>query len=163
MDSTDGEFRVNRGATYARLGDINNAIKDLNDGVRLKPEHAVGYLNRSIMLQAIGNLTGSLQDIESYLVLKPFDANMWYEKGRLLSLIAQKEDPASSMTRQQAALTAYSEALKFESPNRGMFFYERSKTYSTLKMTNEAKNDLQQAISLGFQGIDPMYKSSLGL
>jgi hypothetical protein len=88
---------------------------------------------------------------------------MWYEKGRLLSLIAQKEDASSALARQQQALTAFSEALKYESPNRGMFFYERSKTYYALKMSNEAKNDLQQAISLGFQGIDPMYKNSLGL
>ncbi len=163
LDSTDGEFRVNRGATYARLGDLNNAIKDLDNGIRLKPDHAVGFLNRSIMLQSVGNLKGALQDIESYLALKPFDANMWYEKGRLLTLIAQSEDKVSANVRFQAALASLTEALRFESPNRGMFFYERAKVYATMQMKAEAKNDLQQAINLGFQGIDPMFRNSLGL
>jgi tetratricopeptide (TPR) repeat protein len=163
LDSTDGEFRVNRGATYARLGDLNNALKDLDNGIRLKPDHAVGFLNRSIMLQSTGNLKGALQDIESYLTLKPFDANMWYEKGRILTIIAQSENGVSANASRQAALASFSEALSFESPNRGMFFYERSKVYASLQMMPEAKNDLQQAISLGFQGVEPMYRSSLGL
>ena len=35
-DPKDGEFRVNRGATYARLGDIEKAIEDFNEGLKLK-------------------------------------------------------------------------------------------------------------------------------
>lgn len=163
LDSTDGEFRVNRGATYARLGDLNRALIDLDNGIRLKPDHAVGYLNRSIMLQSVGNIKGALKDIESYLALKPFDANMWYEKGRILAIIAQTEDAVSANASRQAALASFSEALRFDSPNRGMFFYERAKLYANLQMKAEAKNDLQQSISLGFRDIDPVFRNSLGL
>ncbi len=152
-DSTDGEFLVNRGATYARLGDVQKAIEDFNKGLKLKPDHAVGYLNRSIMFQNTGRLDLALQDIESYLKLNPYNADLWYEKGRALRL----------MERPLEAIAAYNEALKYKSNNTGLYYYERSRTYFGLNKLNEAKADLQQAISLGFNNIDPSYRQQLGL
>lgn len=152
-DSTDGEFRVNRGATYARLGDIEKAIEDFNIGLKLKPDHAVGYLNRSIMYQNTGRIDLALQDIESYLKLNPFNADLWYEKGRALRLLQRSSE----------AIAAYSEALKYKSNNAGLFLYERSRTYTELNQLNEAKADLQQAINLGFDKIDPAYRQQFGI
>jgi len=152
-DSTDGEFRVNRGATYARLGDIEKAIEDFNAGLRLKPDHSVGYLNRSIMFQNQGRIDLALKDIESYLSLNPYNADLWYEKGRALRLLE----------RPQEAIIAYNEALKYENPNRPLFFYERARTYAGMNMMNEAKADLQQAISYNYTGIDPAFRRQLGL
>lgn len=152
-DSTDGEFRVNRGATYARLGNIDKAIDDFNNGLRLKPDHAVGYLNRSIMYQNINRIDLALADIESYLKLNPYNPDLWYEKGRILRLL----------NRPQEAITAYGEALKYQSNNTGLYFYERARTYASLNMMQEAKNDLQQAINLKFNNIDAAFRTQLGL
>ena len=123
-DSTDGEFRINRGATYARLGNIEKAIEDLNIGLRLKPDHAVGYLNRSIMYQNINRIDLALADIESYLNLNPYNPDLWYEKGRILSLL----------NKPQEAITAYSEALKYKSNNLGLYHYQRARTYAAINM-----------------------------
>ncbi len=152
-DSTDGEFRINRGATYARLGNIDKAIEDLNIGLRLKPDHAVGYLNRSIMYQNINRIDLALADIESYLKLNPYNPDLWYEKGRILSLL----------NKPQEAITAYSEALKYKSNNLGLYHYQRARTYAAINMMAEAKIDLQQAISLQFNNIDPTFRTQLGL
>jgi tetratricopeptide (TPR) repeat protein len=152
-DAKDGEFRVNRGATYARLGDIDKALEDFNEGLKLKPDHAVGYLNRSIMYQNKGRIDLALKDIESYLNLNPYNADLWYEKGRALRLLGKSKE----------AIAAYTEALKLKSNNAGLYFYERSRTYAELKMPNEAKNDLQQSINLGFKQIDPEYRQQFGL
>lgn len=149
----DGEFRINRGATYARLGDIDNAIADFNEGLKLKPDHAVGYLNRSIMHHNNGRVDLALQDIESYLKLIPGNGDLWYEKGRALNMLK----------RPREALTAYTEALRHPLGNPGLVFYERSKTYYLLKRINEAKADLQKAIEYKFSGIEPSYKTLLGI
>jgi tetratricopeptide (TPR) repeat protein len=152
-DPKDGEFRVNRGATYARLGDIQNAITDMTEGLKLKPDHAVGYMNRSIMYHNLGKVDLALADIESYLKLVPYNGDLWYEKGRALRLLNRVEE----------SIVAYTEALKQNSNNKPMFYYERSRTYMSLNKINEAKADLQQAINLGFKGIDAGYRQQLGL
>lgn len=152
-DPKDGEFRINRGATYARLGDIENAIKDMTEGLVLKPDHAVGYMNRSIMYHNLGKVDLALADIESYLKLVPSNGDLWYEKGRALRLLNRNEE----------AILAYNEALKQNSNNKPMFYYERSKTFYTLNKINEAKSDLQQSINQKFNGIDPNYRQQLGL
>ena len=150
---TDGEFRVNRGATYARLGDMQKAIVDLTDGLKLKPDHAVGYLNRSIMYHNTGRIDLALQDIESYLKYIPTNGDLWYEKGRALRALKRPEE----------AIAAYSEALKHPSSNPGLILYERSKTYFQLKKVNEAKSDLQKAIEFKFSGVENAYKQQLGM
>jgi len=152
-DPKDGEFRVNRGATYARLGDIQKAIEDFNEGLKLKPDHAVGYLNRSIMFQNTGRIDLALQDIEQYLKLNPYNSDLWYEKGRALRLLE----------RPQEAVGAYTEALKYKNNNTGLFYYERSRTYFELNKINEAKADLQQAINFGFNKIEPSYRQQFGI
>jgi tetratricopeptide (TPR) repeat protein len=152
-DPNDGEFRVNRGATYARLGDIEKAIEDFDEGLKLKPDHAVGYLNRSIMYNNLGKIDLALQDIESYLKYNPYNADLWYEKGRALRLLERPQD----------AIGAYTEALKLNNKNAGLFYYERSRTYAGLNMLAEAKSDLQSSINAGFDQVDPAYKQQLGL
>ncbi len=152
-DSTDGEFLVNRGATYARLGDVEKAIENFNQGLKLKPDHAVGYLNRSIMYNATGKIDLAHEDITSYLKLNPYNADLWYEKGRALRLLERPKE----------AIQAYDEAIKLKSNNKGLFHYERSRTYAGLNMMNEAKADLQTAIQLGYSNIDPAYRQQLGM
>lgn len=152
-DSTDGEFLVNRGATYARLGDVEKAIENFNLGLKLKPDHAVGYLNRSIMYNATGRIDLAHGDITTYLQLNPYNADLWYEKGRALRLLERPKE----------AIQAYDEAIKLKSNNKGLFHYERSRTYAGLNMMNEAKADLQTAIQLGYTNIDPTYKQQLGM
>ena len=95
----------------------------------------------------------ALADIESYLNLNPYNPDLWYEKGRILSLLNKPKE----------AITAYSEALKYKSNNLGLYHYQRARTYAAINMMAEAKIDLQQAISLQFNNIDPTFRTQLGL
>jgi len=164
IDPNNGEFYVNRGATQARLGDINSAISDMSKGLELKPDHAVGYLNRSVMYNQQGNMQAALSDIESYLKLKPYNSDIWYEKGRSLR----------ALNRIQEAIPAYSQAIKINDGNRNktlkarnkskaLYHYERGRTYYFLGKKAEAKRDIQMAINLGFTKVDPGIKAELGL
>jgi protein O-mannosyl-transferase len=151
----DGEFRINRGATYARLGDIPKAIADMNDGLKLKPDHAVGYLNRSLMYRQTGELDKALGDINTYLKMNPNNADMTYEKGQVLFFLKRN---AEAITEHGNAI-----ALGKGNKNLGLFYYERSKLFAVEKKMEEAKADYRQAVDLGFTNIDPNFKNYLGL
>jgi tetratricopeptide (TPR) repeat protein len=153
LSPQDGEFRVNRGATYARLGDINKAIEDFNEGIKLKPDHAVGYLNRSIMYNMTQQYDKAHADIDTYLKYNPTNANLWYEKGVVLFKMQKFEE----------ALLAYQQAINIGGDNLGLYHYERAKFYDYLQRIPEAKSDLQTAIQLGYTNIDPGFKQKLGL
>ncbi len=150
-DSTEGEYWVNRGATYARLGDLEKSIVDFNKGLALKPDHAVGYMNRSIIYQNLGKMDLAIQDIDSYLKLIPTNADLWYEKGRALRIVNKTDE----------AIKAYSQAIALNNI-KGFFYYERAKAYAHLNMINEAKADVGSAINLGYKGDDPMFLQQMG-
>lgn len=139
-DPENGEFYTNRGATYARLGDIDKAIEDISTGIKYKPDHHVAYLNRSILFQQKNRVDLAIKDIDEYLELRPYDADMWYEKGRAHRILVQNE----------AALKAYNQAISLDA-SKSLYYYERSKTWFLLNNKPQAKNDFQKAMQLGFK------------
>lgn len=153
LDSTDGEFFVNRGATLFRLGNIEKAIEDLNTGIRIKPDHAVGYFNRSIMYHAIGRVDLALDDINTYLGMVPNNADLWYEKGRALRILK----------RDSEAIEAYNQAINIGTGNLPLFYYERAKAYLMVGNKEKSIADLNTAKALNFNNIEPQFLIELGL
>lgn len=152
LSPQNGEFLINRGATHARLGDIDKAIADINAGLVYKPDHAVGYLNRSVLFNGQGKIQKALDDINSYLRLRPYNADLWYEKGRALR----------NLNKLQESIPAYTRAIELNQ-RQPVFYYERGRTYMAMNMTNEAKRDVQMAINLGYTAIDPGLRGQLGI
>jgi len=152
LDPQNGEFLINRGATHARLGDVNKAIADINEGLIYQPDHAVGYLNRSVLYNGQGKIQEALNDINSYLKLKPYTADLWYEKGRALR----------NLNRLPESIPAYTRAIQLNQ-RQPVFYYERGRTYMAMNKVNEAKQDVQMAINLGYTGVDPGLKQQLGI
>lgn len=151
-EPNNGEYWINRGATHARLGMIDQAVEDLNKGLQLKPDHASGYINRSIMYRNLGKIELSLKDIETYLTLNPYSGDLWYEKGNALRMLR----------RDKEAVDAYTQALQFDTPNVPLYYYERAKAYFTIQKKAEAIADYQQAISRGYKETDFAFKTALG-
>ena len=135
----NGEFYTNRGATFARLGDIDKAIEDISKGILYKPDHHVAYLNRSILYQQKNRVDLALNDISAYLKLRPYEADMWYEKGRAHRILAQND----------AAMEAYNKAISLNG-SKPLYYYERSKTWFLLNNKAQAKTDYQKALQMGF-------------
>ncbi len=144
-----GEYHINRGAVYARLGDYPNALKDINKGLELKPNHASGYINRFVLNTNLGNYKEALNDIQTHLKYEPYAANSHYEAGRLKSILGRNSE----------ALPDYNRAIELN-PNNGLFYYERSKLHYNLNQLAKAKNDLNYARQLGHQ-VDPAYEQLL--
>ncbi|MDF1694939.1 MAG: tetratricopeptide repeat protein [Saprospiraceae bacterium] len=152
LDPENGEFLINRGATYARLGDVQRAIADIDQGLIYKPSHAVGYLNRSVLNNGQGKFQEALNDIITYLKLKPYNADLWYEKARALR----------NLNRLQESIPAYDRSIQLKR-NEPVFYYERGRTFKAMGRIDEAKRDIQMAINLGFKNIDPTLRRELGI
>ena len=150
-DPDNGEFYVNRGATYARMGDINRAIEDMNKGIELKPNHAVGYLNRSLMYRSQGKIDLALKDIDTYLQYNPYNGDMWYEKARAMRQVGQVE----------GAIKAFDRAIQVN-PNKGVYYYERGRTHASLGRKDLGRLDLQRAEAAGFNKVDPAFRTDVG-
>ena len=152
LDSENGEFLINRGATHARLGDIDKGIEDINEGLLYDPNNDAGYLNRLILYNSQGKTQEALNDMNSYLELRPYNANVWYEKGRALR----------SLSRYSESISAYSRAIQLDE-RRPLFYYERGRTYMVMNKIDEAKRDIQITLSLGYTGVDPALRQQLGI
>ncbi len=151
MDPDNGEYYVNRGATYARLNNNELALEDLNNGLKFKPNHATGYLNRSIIYQFMGRIDAALIDIKKYLEFHPYNADIWYEKARAERILKNFN----------VAIQDYTTAIKYNR-NNPLFYYERSRTYYQIGQIENAKKDFQVALSANYTKIDPNYRALLG-
>jgi tetratricopeptide (TPR) repeat protein len=89
------EYLVNLGSTYARLGYNAEAIKTFDEAETYDPSNRNIYFNRSITYHNIGDYSGEIKDIESYLNLNPYNGNMIINLGtayRLTSQFAKAEN-----------------------------------------------------------------------
>jgi protein O-mannosyl-transferase len=119
MDPGNGEFHVNRGATWARLGNFEKAMEDINQGLVYKPDHAVGYLNRSVLNNNIGNTREALTDLEKYVEFNQNNADIWYEIARARRILNMPPD---------TYINEYTKAIRLN-PNKGLFYHERGTAY----------------------------------
>jgi len=141
LKPNDVEFRVNRGATYAKLGDLNNAIIQLNEAEKIDPTFGNIYLNRSVIYNQNGDLSNALKDINKYLEYNPYkSSDMWYEKARLHNNL---KDP-------QNAVAALDRAIAMQ--RKGIYYFERAKSYYYLADYNRAKQDVRTAQQAGYNG-----------
>ncbi|NNF22929.1 MAG: hypothetical protein HKN67_13400 [Saprospiraceae bacterium] len=148
LKPNDVEYIVNRGATYAKLNNLNKSLENLNHAETIDPNFANIYLNRSVIFSSTGQYELALKDIDKYIQLKPAFPDMWYEKCRL----------ANALGRAQEGLDAINRALSME--QKGMYFFERAKSYFMLNNFPAAKQDLATSQRMGHQG-DPNVVSQI--
>ena len=150
LDPNDGEFYTNRGATYARLGDMQSALLDLTKAIQYKPDHQVAYLNRSIIYNSQNRKQEAIADLKTYITLNPYNSDIYYELGRLHLETGQY----------QQAFTYYNKAIQIN-PNKGVYYYGRSKSYYYSGNITKAKEDFQMAEQLKYRGIENSYRQLL--
>jgi tetratricopeptide (TPR) repeat protein len=118
LDSTEGEYFINRGAVFALSNNLPMALNDFNKGLEVRPDHANGYKNRSLIYQSFGQWDKALSDIEIYLNMHPEDADLWYEKGRIKNI----------MNKPSEGLEALDRAIRLNN-KQGLYHYEKMKAY----------------------------------
>ena len=77
---------MERGFDAHRKGDLEGALQDYNQAIRLKPNFADAFVCRGIVRrrdedEANGDLEGALRDLTEALRLKPDHAGAFYNRG----------------------------------------------------------------------------------
>jgi protein O-mannosyl-transferase len=150
MNNTDGEYYINGGAIYARLGDMDKALDYFNKGLKLKPEQTSGYLNRSLVFLNKNMPLEALKDMDEYQKYFPYEANIWYEKGRIKNFLKRYPEAIADLNR----------SIELDN-TKGLYFYERAVTYLNMNNKALAKASLNTSKSLGYKNIDPRFEAAV--
>lgn len=84
-----GTAFYNRGLALAASGQLDRAIDDYGQAIRLRPELADAYNNRGIAWRLKGNDARALEDFDRALGLKPGDVDALYNRGLALIGLGQ--------------------------------------------------------------------------
>lgn len=128
LDSTIGEYFINRGAVWALTNQLDRALADFDKGILLDPKGANGYKNRSLVYQSNGQWPQAIGDLDKYLDMHPEDADLWYERGRLKNVINKPSE----------ALVDLNRAIQLNS-GQGIYYYEKMKAHLKLGQKAEAQ------------------------
>jgi tetratricopeptide (TPR) repeat protein len=71
----------NRGIARFDKGDLDGAIKDYAEAIRLKLDYADAYNNRGVARRKKGDLDGAIKDSAEAIRLKPDFALAYYNRG----------------------------------------------------------------------------------
>ena len=141
LSPENGEFYINRGATYARLGNRKQAFEDINYGLELKPNQASGYLNRFVLYYQDRQYNKALADIERYLDLDPNNPDFWYERGNINVILGRVNDTVLSYLNRAIAMD----------PTKAQYHYKKGEALAELNRLDEARQSMMMAAELGHQ------------
>ena len=71
VEPNDADAFNNRGNVRRAKGDVDGAIQDYTEAIRLKPDYVLAFNNRGNVRHAKGDVEGALQDYNEAIRLKP--------------------------------------------------------------------------------------------
>jgi len=126
---------VNRGAEYRAKRDIDRAIADNTEAIRLDPSYANAYVGRGAAYALEGYLDRALIDFNEAIRLDPNYANAYSGRGRAYA----------SKHEFDRALSDYNEAIRLD-PNGTHAYYNRGDLYRVKGDFDRAIGDFNEAI-----------------
>ena len=140
LESTQlGALGLNdRGVRRKAKGDIEGAIKDYGEAIRLNPGFTKALSNRANALFEIGNIEGALKDYNEALRLEPDAADVYYNRA-----FAWEAEGNYA-----AAIADYNESLRLQ-PDDVDIYYNRAFAWEAEGNPAEAIADLQKYLGLG--------------
>jgi tetratricopeptide (TPR) repeat protein len=128
----------NRGLDRHIKGDLDGALQDYNEAIRLKPDYALAFYDRAIARKAKGDLDGALEDYNEAVRLNPNNPDFYYNRA-----IARR-----ARGDLDGALKDYNEAIHLK-PDYALAFYNRAHLRQTQGDRKGAANDYQRYLDLG--------------
>jgi tetratricopeptide (TPR) repeat protein len=126
---------ANRGAAYARKGDLDHAIADFSEAIRLDPKLAAGYHNRGNAYQAKSDFDRAIADFGEAIRLDPKAAAGYYNRG---SAYQTKGDL-------DHAIADFDETIRLD-PAFAAAYYHRGKAYADQGDLDRGLADLNEGI-----------------
>ena len=72
---------TNRGTTYSKKGNYEEAIREYDRAIEVNPSYTVAYYNRSVAYTKTGQYERAINDCNTVLQLDPKHANSYYTRG----------------------------------------------------------------------------------
>jgi serine protease Do len=135
-ESGADNFFLQAGDKYQK-GDVNGAIRDLNQALKLNPNYAAAYSKRGILNYVLSDREAALSDFNKALRLNSTDADTYVGRGLTLSALGSKRE----------AIADYSQAIDYNA-FQGSAYYNRGVLYYNLGDTPKAMTDLRKAAEL---------------
>jgi tetratricopeptide (TPR) repeat protein len=85
---------MNRGLALYSKGDLDGAINDCAEAIRLQPNESGGFHNRGLARHAKGDLDGAINDYTKAIRLKPESAFSYYNRAEIWKT---KNQPAAAI------------------------------------------------------------------
>ena len=127
----------NRGVAYADEGDLDRAIDDYSEAIRLDPKSAHAYNGRGNAYARKGDIDGAIADYGEAIRVDPMYANAYNGRG---NAYARKGDL-------DRAIAEYGEAIRVD-PKYDTAYYNRGRARFYQGATADAEADLRQAAAL---------------
>ncbi len=131
---------TNRGLAYKRKGQLDRAIADYSEAIRLKPDDAQVFNNRGNAYYYDGQLDLAIKDYDDAIRLKPDLAVAFSNRGNVYRKQGQFD----------RAIEEYDKALHFE-PDDSQVFADRGLAYEKKGEPSQALRDFEKAHALGFR------------
>ena len=101
----------NRGIAWRAKGDLDRAITDYSEAIRVDPEYAHAYFNRGIAWAKKGELDRAIADYSEAIQLDPKDADPYRNRG----------DAYASEKDYEHAIADYTEAIRLDPADANNF------------------------------------------
>ena len=101
----------NRGVERQDKGDLDGAIEDYSEAIRLKPDYAIAFLSRGTARRVKGDFDGAIKDDSQAIRLNPDDGNSFGERGIARQLKGDLDE----------AIRDYGEAIRLKPDDARMF------------------------------------------
>ncbi|MBE9207125.1 RNA polymerase sigma factor RpoD [Nostoc sp. LEGE 06077] len=136
-----------RGFIRSNLGEMQEAIGNYNQALKINPGFAEAYFHRGIALFCLKDLHRAIEDYNYTLRIYPDIAEVYSRRGFA----------HYSLGNYQAALEDYSQALKINSENAITYYY-RGLVYETLSDYVKALEDYNQVLEINPEFTETYYK-----
>ena len=100
MKPADAETRVIRGNHQRALGQMDLALQDYNEAIRLDPKYPVAWNNRGVLKRKSGDFEGALNDFNKAITLDGSSPDGYV--GRGLTLIARDDEKKGRIDLERA-------------------------------------------------------------
>jgi lipoprotein NlpI len=118
-------------------GDLDRAITDFNEAIRLNPQNISAYLNRGNTYEAKDDLDHAIADYSEAIRLYPKFATAYYDRGNVLTTKGDFE----------RAIADYSQVIRIH-PKHAPGFGNRGRAYFYAGSLALARADFKQALTL---------------
>lgn len=125
----------NRGQVYSQIKQLDLAIADYDQAIRIDPNHVVAFYNRGVAYGKLKQLDRAIADYDQVIRLDPNFVNAYINRGNIYNTLKQPD----------RALVDFNKVISLD-PKNALAYNNRGLSYKALKQLNLAMADYTQAI-----------------